>query len=146
MYIDNGGAASGGGAQATMQNVASSAVSNALAARMNHAVVAEKMASIDNLRETNKAIKSQVRLNDASTVKALSDAQFSNTSARSVAASIPVKDLEATIARGLQDFSHSASNSIRNASKSEYLKRIYQDFMKTAPTMGDLQREINSKR
>lgn len=82
----NGGAASGSGSTATMQNVLSSAVSTALAAKKN-------AAEVDNLKETNKAIKAQTMqalsqsdLNKAATVKAVADAKVSNVSAGKIAA------------------------------------------------------------
>ena len=82
----NGGAASGSGSTATMQNVLGSAVSTALAAKKN-------AAEVDNLKETNKAIKAQTMqalsqsdLNKAATVKAVADAKVSNVSAGKIAA------------------------------------------------------------
>ena len=91
----NGGASSGGGAQATMQNVASSAVSNALSAKTVAAQV-ENMkeqkdqiksqtdlnrASTINVKEQKDQIKSQTDLNRASAIKQAADAQLSISSA-----------------------------------------------------------------
>lgn len=80
-----GGASSGGGAQATMQNAVGSAVHTGLSAKMNNA-------QVENLKSQNDAIKAQTLqsltqsdLNRASTVAAAASARLSNASAGKVA-------------------------------------------------------------
>ena len=110
----NGGASSGSGAQATMQNTVGSAVSTALAAKKN-------AAEVDNLQQTNKAIKAQTLqamtqsdLNKAATVKAVADAKVSNVSAGKIladtalsAAYLPKEKVKADAYTTVGDFVHS---------------------------------------
>jgi hypothetical protein len=85
LAYSNGGASSGSGASAVMQNVASSPVSSAMAAKLNNE-------QVKNLREQNKQLQAQTMqsvtqsdLNRASAVKSAADAQVSTQSANSIA-------------------------------------------------------------
>lgn len=74
--------AGGAGASAPMQNIASGAISSAIEAR-------RAFAELDNLREQNKQIASQTRLNKDLALAAQADALVKQTSAHSMAYDLP---------------------------------------------------------
>jgi len=76
----NGGASSGSGAQAVMQNAVGSAVHTAMAAKMNAAQVANLQAQNDQIRSQTAKNNSDIILNRNLGIKALADAATSNAS------------------------------------------------------------------
>lgn len=99
--------AGGAGASAPMQNIASGAISSAIEAR-------RAFAEIDNLREQNKQIASQTRLNRDLSLAAKADALVKQTTARANQLDMPrlqaKSDFDKTAFGALPDYFDSVTS------------------------------------
>lgn len=105
LAYNNGGASSGGGAQAVMQNAAGSAVHTGLAAKMNAEQVKQIRAQTDNIIESNKKIaadteqsKSADKLNKDLSKKAIADTGVSNATSAKIAQDTRISKPDADVA------------------------------------------------
>ena len=118
----NGGASSGSGAQAVMQNAVGSAIHTGMSAKMN-------AAQVDNLVEQNDLIKAQKvqalstsDLNNALASKAVADARLSSAAAKNeslrsriVSNDADTSDVTRSVYKAVAPFISSAADAVRNS-------------------------------